>query len=169
MAFGLGAAFTGVLATSEKAEAHTKTLADVPMEVEWNSSAAPGVVFLGQTDGTWTPGAAAFPAAVAGWTTFNTNLPNGVYGYSAVAGGNAVVGLGVSGALAGFFPGTFRSPETLRYSGLRTQPSRTRTAPIGVSTLSRAPRAGSRISDRARSRAARPRSGWTGFRCDRTQ
>jgi hypothetical protein len=28
-----------------------------------------------------------------------------VYGYSAVAGGNAVVGLGVSGALAGFFSG----------------------------------------------------------------
>jgi len=105
VAFGLGAAFTGVIATSEKAEAHTKTLADVPMEVEWNSSAAPGVVLLGQADGTWTPGAAAYPAAVAGWTTVNTNVPYGVYGYSVIPGGSAIVGLGFSGALAGYFAG----------------------------------------------------------------
>jgi hypothetical protein len=36
---------------------------------------APGVVFLAQADGTWSPSQAAYRAAIAGWTTTSISAP----------------------------------------------------------------------------------------------
>jgi hypothetical protein len=92
-------------------------LAEDATEVQFDGAAAPGVVFLAQADSTWTPSAAGFPAAVAGWTTTNPDVPNGVYGYTARPGGNGVVGAGVAAdgigvqGLANYLGGTFAGPN----------------------------------------------------------
>ena len=50
-------------------------LAEDATEVQYDGGGAPGVVFLAQADGTWSPSAAAYPAAIAGWTTTSISAP----------------------------------------------------------------------------------------------
>jgi hypothetical protein len=74
-------------------------LAEDATEVQYDGGGAPGVVFLAQADGSWSPSQAAYPAAVAGWTTTNPNITTGVYGYTEHDSGNGVVGVTVSTTL----------------------------------------------------------------------
>lgn len=87
-------------------------LAEDATEVQFDGAAPPGVVFLAQADNKWSPGAAGFPAALAGWTSTNPNVPNGVYGYSEHPQGNAVVGWSLAN-VGGAFAGRNRAPLNL--------------------------------------------------------
>jgi hypothetical protein len=74
-------------------------MAEHPTEVQYDGAANPtlGAVFLAQADSTWLPSNAGYPAALAGWTSTNADIPNGVYGYTQLPKGNGVVGAGAAG------------------------------------------------------------------------
>jgi hypothetical protein len=110
----------------------TPNLAEDATEVQYDGAGAPGVVFLAQADNKWSPLAALYPAAVAGWTSTNANIPNGVYGYTERPAGNGVVGIGVASdgvgvqgygnLLGAAFAGPSRAPLNLRPESVPAPP-----------------------------------------------
>jgi hypothetical protein len=70
-----------------------QNLAEDATEIRYDGGGNPGVVFLAQADGTFSPSASVYPAALAGWTSTNPNITTGVYGYSARPAGTGVVGV----------------------------------------------------------------------------
>ena len=82
-------------------------------EVQYNGAGPPlGVVFLAQADNKWMPAQSGFPAALAGWTSTNPDIPTGVYGYSEHATGMGIVGSAVNNVGGSFF-GRNRAPLNL--------------------------------------------------------
>jgi hypothetical protein len=60
-----------------------------------------GVMFL-SNDSSFTAAAASYPATLGGWAgNLSARVPNGIYGFTSVAGGNAVVGYDASAAATG--------------------------------------------------------------------
>jgi hypothetical protein len=112
-------------------------LAEHATQVQYDGAGPPpGVVFLAQADNTYTPSQAGFPAAVAGWTSINPDIPNGVYGYTERPDGSGAVGAaagpngrGVLGecfdpnGLGGAFIGPNRAPLNLRPENLSVPPA----------------------------------------------
>ncbi len=78
-------------------------LAENATEIRFDGATGPGVVFLSQADTKWAPSAAGFPAALGGWTSTNTNVPNGVYGSTQIANGTGVVGNAAGPSSTGVF------------------------------------------------------------------
>jgi hypothetical protein len=97
-------------------------LAEDATEVQFDGAASPGVVFLAQADNTYAPAAAGFPAALAGWTSTNPNVPHGVYGYSEHPQGNAVVGWSLAN-VGGAFAGANRAPLNLHPESVPAPPA----------------------------------------------
>jgi hypothetical protein len=114
-------------------------LAQDATEVQFNGAGSPGIVFLAQADGTRTPASAnapgEFPAALAGWTSTRSDIANGIYGRSELAGGTGVVGWGVgpfsrgvlgqcfdSRGVGGGFVGPNRAPLNLRPENMSVPP-----------------------------------------------
>jgi hypothetical protein len=105
MGKALGAAAAGVVGGLALAEAGASpaaaangdaiaagntTNAESATTVQFDGTSNPGVVFLAN-DSNFAAGAAAFPAALGGWAN-NGNVANGIYGYTEINGGSAVVG-----------------------------------------------------------------------------
>jgi hypothetical protein len=130
------AAFAGLVVTSKVAKANTgdglamggsgntgnPNLAEDATEVQYDGGGPPlGVVFLAQADNVWRPSDAGVPAALAGWTTTNPNIPAGVYGYSARPNGYGVVGWNTSGpgSYGGYFGGDVYVTGNLSVGGIK--------------------------------------------------
>ncbi len=75
-------------------------LAEHATEIQFDGASTPGVVLLAQADNKWQPLSTGFPAALAGWTSTNPDIPNGVYGYTEQPGAG-VVGWGAIGVNLG--------------------------------------------------------------------
>ena len=91
----------------------TPNLAEHATEVQFDGVDPPGVVLLSQADNTYQPLSTLFPAALAGWTSTNPNIPNGVYGYTEQPGAG-VVGWGNVGVnLGARLIGPNRAPVNL--------------------------------------------------------
>jgi hypothetical protein len=132
LAVGLAAALGGrakaatndPILSGNSGNASNPTLAEDATEVQYDGGGAPGVVFLAQADNSFRPTAAAFPAALAGWTTINPNITTGVYGYSALPNGLGVVGVGntgVFGASSGAGPGVLAAGSGASGTALQIQ------------------------------------------------
>jgi hypothetical protein len=102
----------------------TPNLAEDATEVQFDGAAAPGVVLLAQGDNKYKPLDAFFPAALAGWTSTNPNIPNGVYGYTERPNGIGVVGWApLSAGLGGKLIGPGRAPLNLNPEHVPTPPA----------------------------------------------
>lgn len=87
-----------------------------------SSHATGGAAFMFQAGTVYGPGSAAFPCALAGWTTL-TGKPHGVYGYTTQAG-YALIGYGAGGTSSGAYLYGGRANAYLVPSG-PAAPSRT--------------------------------------------
>jgi len=86
--------------SSNFGSANAVNTADAATEIEYINTTTPGVGFLSQIGTTWSPVSASYPSALAGWTTVG-HTPNGVYGYTEIVNGKALVGFTATSATGG--------------------------------------------------------------------
>jgi hypothetical protein len=65
-------------------------VATTATQIDYTGTTSVGAAFVAQAGNGFSPGAAAYPCALAGWSELAA-MPNGVYGYTNIAGGKAVV------------------------------------------------------------------------------
>jgi hypothetical protein len=73
---------------------------DAATQLDYTGTTSVGAAFVAQVGNGFSPGAAAFPCALAGWSELAA-MPNGVYGYTNAAGGKAVVAYNGDNSAAG--------------------------------------------------------------------
>ena len=106
-AAAVGASAAATIASTEPAAAATggalilgtSNTANVATELKWNGASGYNGVLLLANDSPYGITGALYPAALGGWAAGTTaGVANGIFGYTEVAGGNAVVGVATGGA-----------------------------------------------------------------------
>jgi hypothetical protein len=109
-------------------------LADQATEFQYTGTASQGVGLLAQIGAVFTPSAAAYPAALAGWTTAS-HTPNGVYGWTNQPLGKGVVGVGPTAGVQGSSSTGYGGLFALGKSQVRLVPAGSAGAPAPAGHL----------------------------------
>jgi hypothetical protein len=89
-------------------------VADKATELDYTGVPSVGAAFLAQAGTSFKASQATYPTALAGWSELAA-MPNGIYGFTNVAGGNAVVAINAAGGSGG--PALY-AQSSLGYGGV---------------------------------------------------